>query len=165
LSPISRGAKKVVDFGRVQIAVGDVQPRDGWADFDAGLRAADAFFDPPPTAASDPGIIYFTSGTTRHPKMVLHTQASYGLGHKVTASCGSISNPATCTGIFRHTVGPRRVVEPHGPWHAGACIFALERSRKVRPGRVSANVWRAIRSPLGCAPPTALRLIVREDLS
>ena len=33
------------------------------------------------TRASDPCLIYFTSGTVGYPKMVLHTHASYPIGH------------------------------------------------------------------------------------
>src|SRR5258706_13715777 len=65
-----------------RILVGSERP--GWTSFDAGLAQADLGFDPEPTLSSDPGIIYFTSGTTGPPKMVLHTQASYGLGHRIT---------------------------------------------------------------------------------
>src|ERR1051326_6007524 len=56
----------------------------GWTSFEEGLRQADPDLDPEPTRSDDPGIIYFTSGTTGPPKMVLHTQASYGLGHRIT---------------------------------------------------------------------------------
>ena len=58
--------------------------RAGWARFDTGVRDASTEFDPEPTRSDEPGIIYFTSGTTGQPKMVWHTQASYGLGHRVT---------------------------------------------------------------------------------
>ncbi|MCH8813408.1 MAG: acyl-CoA synthetase, partial [Gemmatimonadetes bacterium] len=51
-----------------------------------------------PTASDDPLLIYFTSGTTGHAKMVLHTHASYGIGHEITAR-------------FWHDLGPDDV-----PW-------------------------------------------------
>src|SRR6185436_13511023 len=56
-----------------KILVGE--PRAGWVDFDAGLRDADPGFAPEPTRGDEPGILFFTSGTTGPPKMVLHTQA------------------------------------------------------------------------------------------
>ncbi|MGZ8596069.1 MAG: AMP-binding protein, partial [Actinomycetota bacterium] len=48
----------------------------GWLDWAEGLeRASDVSPDPVPTIAGDPLVLYFTSGTTGYPKMVLHTQA------------------------------------------------------------------------------------------
>ena len=57
----------------------------GWLDFRAERGAAAAAARPEPTLATDPAILYFTSGTTGFAKMVLHTQASYGIGHVTTA--------------------------------------------------------------------------------
>ena len=46
---------------------------------------ANASFEPDgETGASDPLLLYFTSGTTAKPKMVLHTHASYPVGHLST---------------------------------------------------------------------------------
>lgn len=58
----------------------------GWLDLEAGMRdAGDGPTPSDPTAADDPMLVYFTSGTVAQPKMVLHTQASLGLGHVITA--------------------------------------------------------------------------------
>ncbi len=59
--------------------------RPGWTTFDAALEAMPA--EPGPverTRSDDPLLLYFTSGTTAHPKMVQHL-GSYALGHEITA--------------------------------------------------------------------------------
>ena len=78
------GVAKVGGFEGVRLLVGG--ERSGWIDFDQGVRQASAGFRGERTRGDDPGIIYFTSATTGNPKMVLHTQASYGLGHRVTGA-------------------------------------------------------------------------------
>src|SRR5438128_4075470 len=78
----AEGAAKVDDFDGMRLLVGVERP--GSTDVDAALGGASPDFDCEPTRSDEPGVIYFTSGTTGPPKMVLHTQASYGLGHRLT---------------------------------------------------------------------------------
>jgi acyl-coenzyme A synthetase/AMP-(fatty) acid ligase len=47
-----------------------------------------------PTGADDPMLLYFTSGMVAYPKMVLHTQASLGIGHQLTARFWQDLKPA-----------------------------------------------------------------------
>jgi acetyl-CoA synthetase/medium-chain acyl-CoA synthetase len=157
-------AAKVKDFRGVRCIAGGRAP-EGWADFDAGVRRSRADFDPGPTAADDPGIIYFTSGTTGHAKMVLHTQASYGLGHEVTGRLWLDLRPGDVHWNMADTGWAKAAWSSfYGPWHCGACIFAVDSRGKFDPAaalgileRYPVTTW--------CAPPTALRLIIREDLS
>ncbi|WNM35896.1 AMP-binding protein [Streptomyces sp. Li-HN-5-11] len=72
-----------LDLGRhtplTRIAVG--APADGWHPY-ADSRQAPARYTPTgPTPASDTAFAYFTSGTTSAPKLVIHTHASYPVGH------------------------------------------------------------------------------------
>jgi acyl-coenzyme A synthetase/AMP-(fatty) acid ligase len=156
-------AKKVESFPGMQFLVGGQQP--GWIDFDAGLHDADASFDPPPTLSSDDGIIYFTSGTTGHPKMVLHTQASYGLGHRATGELWLDLKPSDLHWNLSDTGWAKAAWSSfYAPWQMGACVFALDARGKF-DGRAVLDTLQKFPITTWCAPPTALRMMVREDLS
>jgi acyl-coenzyme A synthetase/AMP-(fatty) acid ligase len=84
------GAKKTDDIAeacptlRIKFVAGG--NLGGWTNVEAAF--ADALAPGGPSArtrATDPLLIYFTSGTTAHPKMVQHTHASLGIGHEITA--------------------------------------------------------------------------------
>jgi acetyl-CoA synthetase/medium-chain acyl-CoA synthetase len=139
--------------------------RPGWVNFDAGLREANPAFDPPPTLSSDPGIIYFTSGTTGSPKMVLHTQASYGLGHRITGELWLDLKPTDVHWCITDTGWAKAAWSClFGPWHMGACVFAVDARGKFDPA-TALQTLSSYPITTWCAPPTALRLMVREDLS
>ncbi|MDR0931200.1 MAG: AMP-binding protein [Clostridiales bacterium] len=57
---------------------------DGWESFDDNLVKYSDSFERIQTNVDDPMIIFFTSGTTNRPKMVVHTY-SYPLAHIATA--------------------------------------------------------------------------------
>jgi len=137
----------------------------GWADFDRGLNDADPAFEPEPTRADDPGILFFTSGTTGPAKMVLHTQQSYGLAHRATGQLWLDLRPGDVHWNMADTGWAKAAWSSfYGPWHMGACVFAAHTRGKFNP---SAALETLARYPIStwCAPPTALRLIVTEDLS
>ena len=137
----------------------------GWTSFEEGLRQADPGVDPEPTLSDEPGIIYFTSGTAGPPKMVLHTQASYGLGHRVTGKLWLDLKPNDVHWCITDTGWAKAAWScVFGPWQMGACVFAVDARGKFDP---AAALRTLAHYPITtwCAPPTALRVIVREDLS
>ncbi|MCG3150393.1 MAG: Acetyl-coenzyme A synthetase [Verrucomicrobiae bacterium] len=118
-----------------------------------------------PTRADDPGIIYFTSATTGQPKMVLHTQASYGLGHRVTGEVWLGLKPGEVHWCITDTGWAKAAWSCfYGPWLAGACVFAVDGRGKFDAG-LALQILARYPIESWCAPPTALRLIVRENLS
>ena len=157
------GVPKLGNFNGLRFVVG--QTPTGWIDFDAGLRAASPGFHGERTCSDDPGILYFTSATTGEPKMVLHTQVSYGLGHRLTGGLWLDLKPEDLHwNISDLGWGKAAWSSFFGPWQMGACVFALDAPGKFDPSlaldtlaRFPITTW--------CAPPTALRLIVRQDLS
>ncbi|MCL1984558.1 MAG: AMP-binding protein, partial [Methanomassiliicoccaceae archaeon] len=58
--------------------------RDGWYDLESGVEKASDVLERVPTKATDTLIIYFSSGTSGHPKMVLQDH-TYPIGHIFTA--------------------------------------------------------------------------------
>ena len=153
----------VPDFSGIGITFGDSLP--GWADFDRGIRLADPTFEPEPTRADDPGILFFTSGTTGAAKMVLHTQQSYGLAHRGTGQLWLDLHPGDIHWNMADTGWAKAAWSSfYGPWHRGACVFASHSRGKFDP---AAALETLTRYPIStwCALPTALRLIITEDLS
>ncbi|WP_439640409.1 AMP-binding protein [Nevskia sp.] len=145
----------------LRIAVGAAQP--GWIGFES-LRVDNSRFVPDgPTAADDPCVIYFTSGTTAKPKMVLHTQRSYPVGHLSTLywlglRAGDIHLNISSPGWAKHAWSCF-----FAPWTVGATVFIVNQPR-FDAGRTLATLARCGVTSL-CAPPTAWRAIVLENLA
>ena len=130
-------------------------------------RAADGFpaaFTPDrPTQATDPLLLYFTSGTTSKPKLVLHTHQSYPVGHLTTMywlglETGDIHLNISSPGWAKHSWSC-----VFAPWNAGACVFIYNSARFDAKGLL-ATVARCGVTTL-CAPPTVWRLLIQEDLA
>ena len=150
-----------LSFQGIQIRIG--QPQPGWIDFEAGVRKSSGQIETKPTRANDPCLIYFTSATTGPPKMVLHTQVSYGLGHQNTAQWldlrpGDVHWCITDTGWAKAAWSSF-----FAPWLAGACVFVVDSRGRFNPATALQTL---ARYPITtwCAPPTALRLMVREQI-
>ena len=136
----------------------------GWTDFAAALVGqSEEFDDAEPTRSDDAMLIYFTSGTVAYPKMVLHTQASYGIGHTLTAKLWGDLRPEdthwtmTDTGWGKAAWGCL-----FGQWTIGATVF-VSAARKFEPQHTLHAIARAGITTF-CAPPTVYRILVREDL-
>ena len=159
----AESAAKVENFDGVRLLVG--AERAGWTSFDKGVRDASGDFESELTRSDDPGILYFTSGTTGLPKMVLHTQASYGLAHRLTGELWLDLKPEDVHWNLSDTGwGKAAWSSFFGPWHMGACVFSVDTRGKFS---AVAALKTLASYPIStwCAPPTALRLMVREDLS
>jgi acetyl-CoA synthetase len=148
-------------FEGVAVAVGDA-PR-GWSAYRDVVTAAARFMPSGPTHASDPLLLYFTSGTTRLPKLVEHTHASYPVGHLSTMywlglGPGDVHLNVSSPGWAKHAWSCF-----FAPWNAEATVFIYNTPRFDAAGLLQTLVAHQVTSL--CAPPTVWRLLIQQDLS
>jgi acetyl-CoA synthetase len=152
------------DWTRVAVRLGyDAQPPEGWHGF-AETSAADTQFTPDgPTMASDPLLLYFTSGTTAQPKLVEHTHASYPAGHLSTMywiglQPGDVHLNISSPGWAKHAWS-----NVYAPWNAGATALVLGYERFSAQVLMDAiGEWNV---STFCAPPTVWRMLIQADLA
>jgi acetyl-CoA synthetase len=143
-----------------RIAVG-AAPK-GWRSF-ASLDEASAAFSPEgPTKASDPMLLYFTSGTTARPKLVLHSHASYPIGHLSTMFGLGLKPGDRHLNISSPGWAKHAWSSFFAPWNAGAAIVALNKRFEAR-ATLDDLVAHGVTT--FCAPPTVWRHLIQHDLT
>ncbi|HZP90069.1 MAG TPA: AMP-binding protein [Actinomycetota bacterium] len=149
---------------RVRICVGEPAGA-GWLSLADGVeRASDGPPDAEPTASDDPMLIYFTSGTTGYPKMVLHTQASYGIGHELTARFWQDLHETDLHWTFSDTGWAKAAWgKMFGQWRMGAAVFLWDLRGKPDFERMLRLLGEHGVTTF-CAPPTVFRAMVVLDL-
>lgn len=114
------------------------------------------------TDSNDPCLLYFTSGTTAKPKLVLHTQRSYPIGHLSTMYWIGIKEGDTHQNISSPGWAKHAWSSFFAPWNAGATIFVHETPR-FQPASQIRWLHQAKVNTL-CAPPTVWRMMLLEPL-
>ena len=145
-------------YGR--IVVGGA--RDGWIDYERSTAASEQFQPDAPTLASDPLLLYFTSGTTSKPKLVLHTHESYPVGHLSTMYWLGLEPADVHLNISSPGWAKHAWSCFFAPWNAGACVFIHNTPRFAAPALL--QTLERCRVTSLCAPPTVWRMLIQEDL-
>src|SRR5512146_1578380 len=134
-----------------------------WHRYEESLTAPAEFEPDGPTRASDPLLLYFTSGTTSQPKLVGHTHASYPAGHLSTMywigiKPGDVHLNISSPGWAKHAWS-----NLFAPWNAQATILILNQQRFNAQGLLKALGDYGVST--FCAPPTVWRMLIQADLS
>ena len=134
-------------------------------DLDAAVAAAPTAPPVHDTAADDPMLIYFTSGTESHPKMVLHTHASYGIGHDVTARFWQDLRPDDLHWTVSDTGwGKAAWGKLFGQWRVGAAVLMWNVVGKPDLDRMLRIIAEQGVTTF-CVPPTLYRAFAQMDLT
>jgi acetyl-CoA synthetase len=134
----------------------------GWIDYATSAQASDAFVAQGATRADDPMLLYFTSGTTSRPKLVLHTHQSYPVGHLSTMywlgiKPGDVHWTISSPGWAKHAWSCF-----FAPLNAQACIHIYNYTRF--DALAVLDVIERHRVTSLCAPPTVWRMLIQEKL-
>jgi acetyl-CoA synthetase len=140
--------------------VGELVP--GWLPFELAYDESSLFIPHGETMSSDPMLLYFTSGTTAKPKLVVHTHRSYPVGHLSTMYWiglreGDVHMNVSSPGWAKHAWSSF-----FAPFNAGATVFVHNFARFVPRATLEALERHEITTL--CAPPTVWRMLILEDL-
>ncbi|MDR1775842.1 MAG: AMP-binding protein [Actinomycetes bacterium] len=149
--------------GLCKLRIDAARAARGWLDFNAGVAGATDALRRVPVSIRDPFIMYFSSGTTGNPKMVLH-DGGYALAHTLTAkhwhdvrSDGGVHLTIADTGWGKAVWG-----KYYGQWIMEACVLAYDYDRFV-PADILDLIGRYGVTTL-CCPPTMYRMLYNAGL-
>ncbi len=155
-------SKLASETGITRIVVGAKQDIPRWHRYDPA-SASPEFTTDRQTQPDDPLVLYFTSGTTSKPKLVLHTHHSYPVGHLSTMYAlglkpGDVHLNISSPGWAKHAWSCF-----FAPWNAGATVFVCDQPR-FDPCVMLDEMQRCGVTTF-CAPPTVWRMMVQLDLA
>lgn len=136
---------------------------EGWNNFDAEVEAfPDTFERPEGMSIDDPMLMYFTSGTTGHPKIAVHSYA-YPLGHIITARFWHNVDPNGLHFTVSDTGWGKAVWgKIYGQWMCEAPIFTYDFDKFDAQDMLP--LFKEHNITTFCAPPTIYRFFIKEDL-
>jgi acetyl-CoA synthetase len=134
----------------------------GWTAYEGFTEASAEFAPDGDTRAEDPLLLYFTSGTTAKPKLVLHTHRSYPVGHLSTMywvglQPGDVHWNISSPGWAKHAWS-----NVFAPLNAEATVFVYNYTRFNARAVLDVLVRCGVTTL--CAPPTVWRMLIQEDL-
>jgi len=141
--------------------------REGWLNFRKEIEKASPHFKRPNggkrASKDDIALVYFSSGTTGMPKMIMHDH-TYSLGHIISAKYwqnvidDGLHYTVADTGWAKAMWG-----QIYGQWIAGSAVFVYDYDRFDAAKMLEKASYHGVTT--FCAPPTIYRFLIKEDLS
>jgi acetyl-CoA synthetase len=135
---------------------------EGWISYEEVTEEADSFEPDSVTYSEDPLLLYFTSGTTAAPKLVVHTHQSYPVGHLSTMYWIGLQPGDTHLNISSPGWAKHAWSSFFAPWNAQSTVLVYGYDRfdgeKFMETVVSSGVTTL------CAPPTVWRMLIKLPL-
>lgn len=136
--------------------------RSGWISFDEEIKKMPVVMERTPTDSYDHMLLYFTSGTTGYPKMVVHNHR-YSLCHIITAAYWQNVDPdgthltISDTGWAKAAWG-----KLFGQMTVGSCVFVYDFDKFVPSDML--RIMQDYKITTFCAPPTMYRFFIKEGI-
>ncbi|MDD3164850.1 MAG: AMP-binding protein [Oscillospiraceae bacterium] len=136
--------------------------REGYIDLDRAVEKSPAAFSRVQTLATDPMMLYFTSGTTGHPKAVLH-DFTYPLCHIITAKhWQNVVDDGLHLSISDTGWGKASWGKIYGQWLCGAAVMVYDYDQ-FSPRKLM-DIIRRYHVDTFCAPPTVYNYLVKRGI-
>ena len=139
--------------------------RDGWRDFNSEYEVYSSHFDRTEDSpcGNDLMLMYFTSGTSGYPKIAAHNH-KYPLGHFHTAKYWHNVDPDGLHFTISDTGWAKAMWgKLYGQWLCEAATFVYDFDR-FDAGDIL-PMFKKYNITTFCAPPTMLRMMVKQDIS
>ena len=147
-----------------KVLVGKTE-REGWHNFNEEypLFSAHYYRTEETPCGNDDMIMFFTSGTTGYPKLAVHSY-KYALGHYITAKYwhGADENGLHFT-ISETGWGKALWGKLYGQWMCECAVFTYDFDRFSASDILP--MFKKYNITTFCAPPTMLRMMIKEDIS
>ncbi|MDR0935544.1 MAG: AMP-binding protein [Oscillospiraceae bacterium] len=141
------------------------EKRQGWTDYGAVLAdvSLSDVYNERVTVNDDIMLIYFTSGTTKLPKMVMHNFL-HPLGHIITAKYWQhVEENALHMSVADSAWAKFGWGKIYGQWLCGASVFCYDMTGKFRPIKLLEKIAK-YKVATFCCPPTTYRFLLQEDV-
>ncbi|MCH5197286.1 MAG: AMP-binding protein [Oscillospiraceae bacterium] len=163
VSDMAESAAEKCPSVKTKILVGG--KKEGWHDFDSEYSIFSSHFDreEDTPGGDDSALMFFSSGTTGNPKMVDHKH-TYSLGHFVTARYWHCCEPDGLHFTISDTGwGKSLWGKLYGQWMCEGAVFVYDFDRFSAADILP--LFKKYGITTFCAPPTMLRMMIKEDLS